>query len=194
MAKINGLEVKAVKGFLDHEGCQIYQGSLYLGDKRIGFWSQDYMFGPDNFDLDSKYSLIKLDNLVKKYNEDKREEIARRDGNKTYLEYDLELLLYDLMKLREKEKKCKQYVKKLGYEPVFVICEGKIGWIPKFLSKEKYGHMANEQIMESLAVKNFINEVKNQVSYKDEEPEVLIFKSMDDFDIGKHIELQDIVK
>lgn len=37
MAKINGIELKALKKFKDHEGCTIAQGNLYLGGKKIGF-------------------------------------------------------------------------------------------------------------------------------------------------------------
>ena len=41
MAQINGVTVKALKTFYGHEGEPVFQGNLYLGNKKIGFWSQD---------------------------------------------------------------------------------------------------------------------------------------------------------
>lgn len=40
MANINGLSIKKVRSFVGPEG-HIYQGDLYLGKKKIAFWSQD---------------------------------------------------------------------------------------------------------------------------------------------------------
>ena len=51
MASINGVEVKALKGFEGHEG-YCFQGNIYKDGKKLGFWSQDSWGGCDRFDFD----------------------------------------------------------------------------------------------------------------------------------------------
>lgn len=46
MASINGLTVKNTTTWLGREGYAT-QGDLYLGDEKIGFWSQDGNGGED---------------------------------------------------------------------------------------------------------------------------------------------------
>lgn len=47
MKKINtfGLEVKAYKEFVGHDGVRLGQGNLYLNNKKVGFISEDDMSG-----------------------------------------------------------------------------------------------------------------------------------------------------
>ena len=49
---INGVTVKSVKTFKGHEGETLLQGNVYLKGKKLGFWSNDFYNGPDNFDFD----------------------------------------------------------------------------------------------------------------------------------------------
>ena len=51
MASINGIELKALKGFEGHEG-YCFQGNVYKDGKKLGFWSQDSWGGPDEFRFD----------------------------------------------------------------------------------------------------------------------------------------------
>lgn len=62
MAKINGVEVRALKSFTGREG-ECLQGTVYLNGKKLGFWSQDSWGGPDQFDFDVRL----LDDACKKY-------------------------------------------------------------------------------------------------------------------------------
>ena len=41
MASINGITLKAVKRFRGHDGEPCYQGNVYIGTKKIGFWGGD---------------------------------------------------------------------------------------------------------------------------------------------------------
>ena len=151
MASINGLTVKAMKTFRDHEGCEIAQGNLYLGNKKIGFWSQDFMGGPDVIDLDRQYDVRKLE----KWFED-------RDEN-------LDLVLWNLLILKEKETEWKKW----KCERVFYATDGyhiiTVGMknprisasdildmeeVQKILKEDFTGGIANAQI-EILAAETF---------------------------------------
>ena len=71
MSEINGITIKNLKSFKDHEGCEIYQGNVYYKGKKLGFWSQDSWGGPNDYDFDTSV----LDNEIKKYrNSDRVEE------------------------------------------------------------------------------------------------------------------------
>lgn len=65
MASVNGISLKGLKTFKDHEGMDIFQGNLYIGGKKIGFWSQDAWCGPDIVRLDPKYDERKLEQCFK---------------------------------------------------------------------------------------------------------------------------------
>ena len=49
MARINGVEVKAVKYRAGHDGARVASGSIYVDGKKLGRWSQDAWGGPDDF-------------------------------------------------------------------------------------------------------------------------------------------------
>lgn len=61
MASVNGIALKGLKTFKDHEGMDILQGNLYIGGKKIGFWSQDAWCGPDIVVLEKEYDERKLE-------------------------------------------------------------------------------------------------------------------------------------
>ena len=193
MAKINGIEIKALKTFKDHEGCTIAQGNLYLGGKKIGFWSQDYMNGPDMFDLDRTYDEEKLNKKVEELNFDKRQ-AWNLGGSKTYIEYGLESLLYDLITLKEEENFFKKQAKKIGHNPIVIVAQGVKGWTALSLNAESYTKLSNEQILNLKEIKNSLDEMKESVAYKEDKADIFIFKSLKDFDIGKHIKLGDIMR
>ena len=46
MASINGISLKAMKSFEGMEGTA-WQGNVYVGTKKVAFWSQDGNGGPD---------------------------------------------------------------------------------------------------------------------------------------------------
>ena len=71
MASLNGVSIKGLKTFLDHDGCTCYQGNIYLEGKKIGTWSQDYMGGDDNVWLIDGLSLNKLESRIAELNQGK---------------------------------------------------------------------------------------------------------------------------
>lgn len=123
MAKIMGFEVKNVKDFKDHEGFIIHQGNVYFNNKKIGSWSQDDWGGCDRYDFN-----------VTPYNEaianSDWESYPMFDGCKKYgFAPDLDILLEEVIRLRDREKMYKKLVKNgfpkmtaysNGYETCFV--------------------------------------------------------------------------
>ena len=74
MASINGLTVKKLKYFEGKEGAAA-QGNLYLGNKKIAFWSQDANgCVEDNLDMEPGYSEQKLRQAIIAAHPEKHEE------------------------------------------------------------------------------------------------------------------------
>ena len=63
MTKINGVQIKNLKFFIDHEGLLTPQGDVWIDGKKQGFWSQGYMCDEDYFDFDTTL----LDERAKEY-------------------------------------------------------------------------------------------------------------------------------
>lgn len=53
MAKLNGIEIKNMKSFVEREGLAC-QGNVYADGKLLGFWSMDGNGGPDRFGFDDR--------------------------------------------------------------------------------------------------------------------------------------------
>ena len=104
MASINGISVKGITKFKGHEGEPLAQGNLYVNNKKIGFWSQDSHGGPDCYVLDPKYDERLLNQAVISRNQDKAMHGTSRGGETYTIDYDMDLLLSDLLCLREDEK------------------------------------------------------------------------------------------
>lgn len=103
MAKINNIELKAVRRFADHEGFMIAQGNVYFKNKKLGFWSQDSWGGPDRFDFDEEL----LSKEVESYR------LHAPMEKEAYRKFaDLSCLLCDLLALTDEEKTYKKGVKK----------------------------------------------------------------------------------
>lgn len=100
MAKINGLEIKSVKTFKGHEGETCYQGNVYFRGKKLGFWSQSYMNGCDDYTFDVSQE---IEYAVKRYVQSDYVEKEYKDI------YDLDCLLADLAQLKEDEKEYQKY-------------------------------------------------------------------------------------
>ncbi len=111
MASINGVTIKAIKGFRDHEGCTIYQGNIYIDGKKAGFWSQDSWGGPDIYEFDTT-DLMKR---VKQYQEGFLKE---SEFKKFYNEPDC--FLGDLCSLIQDEKSFKKRMQE-GYKTMIVM-------------------------------------------------------------------------
>jgi hypothetical protein len=191
VASINGITVKAIKEFRGHEGEPLYQGNIYLGNKKIGFWSQDSWGGPDNICLDEPYRVVKLEDKVKELNRHKKETFAREDGSEYSIEYSLDILFGDLMEMIDDEKVFKKAIKN-GYGGVLLVTDGchTFGWN---LSKETM------ESFNSLILARFskaIEDGKKKHGFFKEggfvKHETKIYRSLQQFNIGTHVKLEDI--
>ena len=187
MASINNVTVKGLKTFSGHEGEPCYQGNLYLGSKKIGSWSQD-SWGAimDNVDLDREYSEIYLRKKIEELNKDKSISGKSISGTDYTIEYSLESLMTDLLGLLDDEKTFKKAIKN-GYAMTLVVTDGYqvITWS---LSKT-YQLLSDKEIIKKLDKE--IKQAKSKM-YDNKETKVKIYRSLDDFNIGEKISLEDI--
>ena len=101
MANIRGISIKAVKHFIGTEG-PAYQGNIYIGSKKVAFWSQDGNGGPDWFDMMNGFSKKKLVEAMKPYVDQKSIELKIIE----------ESFMYNLLWLNQAEKEFKKVQKK----------------------------------------------------------------------------------
>lgn len=114
MAKINGIEIKALKNFKGHDECAYFQGNIYKDGKKLGFWTQDAWAGPDRYSFDVKI----LAEACRNYKE------GFPDGYE-YKDYcdSPDVFVGAILKLRFAEKDCKEEFKK-GRKAVFYMDDG----------------------------------------------------------------------
>ena len=154
MASINNVQIKSLKTFKGREGlCS--QGNIYLNGKKLGFWSQDSHGAIcDDFDFDESL----LDQAAKNIFE-------TEDDWKLY---GVESFLYKLLILMDYEKIYKKIAKK-GYKSMLLVSDG--FHISYYMYPEKTG-----------LIKEHVEELKKGM-FKRETPKVVIFHSLDDFNI-----------
>ena len=161
MAEINGISLKKLTFFKDHEGCEIAQGTVYYKGKALGEWSQDAWGGPDIY----RFNKSILDAEVEKY--------KNSDKNMTTEEYrkytNLDCLLSDLLKLIDDEKLYKKGLKK-GYT-TFVQCDQGYRTI---------GYHCNGTRAEIEASDYYKEFIKKNMT---ENSKILIYESLEDFKI-----------
>ena len=191
MASINGLSVKGMKTFLGHEGEPLYQGNLYLNNKKIGFWSQDAHGAiQDNFIMEDGYNEYLLRDIVKKVNADKAH-MAGPPDKRFLMEYSLDFLMADYVSLHEDEKMYKSAVKK-GYGGIVIASDGYhvVAWS----MSQAFMQKNDEDLLKALdgdiqkARKSFMKENKYT------KHTVKIYRSPKDFVIGEPIKLEDITR
>ena len=102
MTSINGISIKSVKTFRDHEGAPIAQGNVYLNNKKIGFWSQDSWGGPDIFEDCEDVIQEQAKTFAKGYPKD-RKYSSFQDSP--------EIFMCNLLELTENEKEYKKFAK-----------------------------------------------------------------------------------
>lgn len=191
MASINGITVKALKQFRGHEGEPLYQCNVYLGNKKIGWWSQDSWGGPDTCYLDEPYKVRKLEAKVKELNRDKEETFSRTDGSTYTINYSLDIMFGDLMALKNDEDTFKAAVKN-GFAGVLLVTDGchVFGWN---LNKEM-ADLSDEIILMKFA--KAIEDGKKKHKFFGEygitKHQTKIYRSLADFNIGKAIKIEDI--
>lgn len=163
MASINGIQIKGLKAFRDHEGATIFQGNVYYRGKKLGFWSQDSWGGCDNYD----FKEIMLNEEVDRF----------RNSSMVESQYkaiaNLDILLYELVKLMDIEKAYKKAVKK-GYKSYVEACDG-------YHIKGYYTRSNDKKaIKNSEFYAKFVDDCK-KVMFKDWDGKVSIYTSPDDF-------------
>ena len=179
MASINGLTVKNTTTWLGREGYAT-QGDLYLGDEKIGFWSQDGNGGEDRYELEEKYSDIKLYKAVKQLYKDKV-----LTSNRISINYDVDLLMSDLLELQEMEK---EYRKNFYYNDniMAVILNP---YFRKTIKLPPINRNVDDELIK-LSIKKEIDEFRKE--HGSDNIEVKIFRSHKDFDIGTPIKKEDL--
>ena len=193
MASINGISLKKVTEFKGHEGEPCYQGDVYLGSKKVGFWSQD-AWGAivDNVCLDVNYSESLLRSKVKELNIDKAKHIARADGSSDTLYFSLESLFSDLLILQDHEKSFKKAVK-VGYKGLVVVSDGyhETQWR---LSQFYLDAFSDEELYKELEVEK---SKKDAGFFKEDDffkHTFKVYRSGFDFNVGEQVSLVDIVR
>ena len=156
MAQINGISLKKVTHFKDHEGCPIAQGTVYYKGKALGEWSQDSWGGPDIYRFDERI----LNAEVEKYKESDLVEDKYRNF------VSLNGLLNELLRLISDEKSYKQGVKK-GYNALVLLDRG-------YRCEGYYTNGSKDQIEKS---KDYLD----LKSKGDPGSKMLVYTSLDDF-------------
>ena len=113
MAKIFGVEVKAVKNHRDHEGCTIHSGNIYVDGKKIGSWEDSYMSGPPDYDIPDGPVWVDLVARADRFYDTMKADSSAYKG-------DPDVLIYELIRLNEREKDFKACLKK-GYQSMVII-------------------------------------------------------------------------
>ena len=192
MASINGLTVKKLKYFEGREGTAA-QGNLYLGNKKIAFWSQDADgCVEDNLDMEPGYSETRLRQAIIAAHPEKHEEKVAQNGIPYTLDYELEFLMTDLLSLMETEKAWKRAVK-AGYAGLFEITDGfhVSQWKLSKLLYEK-GVRTVEAVKAEIPKKQLDRVIASM--FKNERLKEYVCWSKEDFAIGTPLELDNITR
>lgn len=192
MASINGLTVKKLKYFEGKEGAAV-QGDLYLGNKKIAFWSQDANGCiEDNLDMEPGYSEQKLRQAIIAAHPEKHEEKIAQNGEPYTLDYELESLMTDLLSLMVTEKAWEQAIK-AGYVGLFKIADGfhyKTWYLSKWLYES--GARTVEDVKARIPKRQLDRALDSM--FKNERLKESVFWSKEDFVIGTSLELGSVMR
>ncbi len=192
MASINGLTIKKIKYFEGREGTAA-QGDLYLGNKKIAFWSQDADgCVEDNLDMEPGYSEIRLRQAIIAAHPEKHEEKIAQNGEPYTLDYELEFLMTDLLSLMVTEKAWKQAVE-AGYAGLLEIADG---FHYKTLNLSKLLYESGARTVEAVKAKLPKKQLDQALAsmFKNKKLKESVFWSKEDFAIGTPLELSSIMR
>lgn len=180
MASLYGMTIKSLKSFEGMDGTA-YQGNLYLGNRKIAFWSQDVHGAvEDRVDMLPAYSYEKLEDSLKK---------VRHPQDEVENEYVFELCMEDLVQMILDEKEYKKARKK-GYETYAVVTDGYHSVEVNY--KEEYTGKQKDELREKLMKDEEVQQIMNEHFFKEKETVIKIYSSPDDFIIGDAILIEDI--
>lgn len=193
MASIHGISIKNVECFLDHEELLIHKGEIYLNGKKIGFWSQDSWGGPDRYSFSEPLMEERLNRKVIELNQDKALHGVTRDNKPYVVDYNLDLLMYDLVKLMADEKIFLD-AKKEGRTGIIIATDGHHKFAYSF--NEKVSVLSNEEILQYFA--KDIEDAKKEARFFEEtehtKHQINIYREIKDFVIGEPIDEQQLLK
>ena len=169
MASINGVQIKGLKSFKEHEGMNAYQGNVYIDGKKQGFWTQDFSCGADHF----YFSTDVLDSRAAAYRAGLPEPCEYREF------VNAETMLGDLVCLMEDEKLYKRRFRE-GFTAMIVVSDGY--HVCYFNPRPTFAlpHMSKDEIAERYA--KGIEEMRGHM-WPDEPHCIRIYTSLDDFDL-----------
>lgn len=168
MASINGITLKALKVYNGMEG-PTYYGNLYIGSKKFAEWAQDPNGAIiDNIHMVAGFSEQKLRKIFKEYDK---------------CDYDIgfERAMSKLVSLIEDEKCFKKNIKK-GFPFTFIITDGfhlTVVGLPVLYADKTLDELKKEFFDEDQFFKNV-------------QPKFYLYKSLEDFNIGKAVTLNDV--
>lgn len=166
MASINGIEIKNLKTFRDHEGAQIAQGDVWCDGKKVGFWSQDSWGGPDLFDGCEKIVAQRAKLFAEWYpKEDKYADFQD----------DPAIFMGHLLALKEDEKTYNKYFKK-GYPSLVCVTDG---W---HYSAQAFAQRLTKASLESDVLKPYIDEMLKGM-FMGSDKKVYMYTAKTDFKI-----------
>lgn len=178
MAKIYGVELKAVKRFVGHEG-YCYQGNVYKDGKKVGFWSQDSRGGCDEYGfdtsiLDEVITKMKMSPYYKKHFIEPEHLKTNIPIDQLYEFLDEDTLMNDLINLREEESIYKKYAKQ-GYPITVIITDG------YHLFAIAFTEEAGEDYIEKKIEEIKTTETKKGTFFKNAHIETKVYRSLEDF-------------
>lgn len=180
MAKIYGLELKGIKTMIGRNG-EIFQGNIYLDGKKIGVYSQDPNGGITPLIwMNDKYSKQKLEKIVSK-------EYLRNDNiwkvKEDMIEHIdvLEETFENIYTLKEWEKVFGKELKKRTRSFVMIV-------IPEDFQYRLY---FTTNLMEDNEIEILCKKILNDLG--EPKRKVFIFRSLEDFNYGHSIKLNDIM-
>lgn len=171
MASINGISLKAIKSFEGMEGTA-WQGNVYVGTKKVAFWSQDGNGGTDWFDMMNDFSKKKLVESMKPYVDQKSIKLKIID----------ESFMYNLLWLNQTEKEFKKALKK-GCKAMLEVTDG--FHVTNYYYPDVPNCTAEELFM------RIKDDIKDKF-FKNEEIRYHLYKGLEDFCIGGQLRPEDI--
>jgi len=146
MASINGIEIKGAHAHRGHEGESLVEGNVYKDGKKIALYCESDWGAPTEFYYEKGVELTKDEEDI------------------------LELTIYHVLGLKEKEKEFKKAIKK-GFDSIAIINVNDYSYISYSIKYDRH----KAQILAKAKEK--------KVSEKDVE----FYRSLDDFNIKMEI-------
>lgn len=179
-----------MKHFQGKEGTAA-QGDLYLGKKKIAFWSQDANGCiEDSLDMELGYSEHRLRQAIIAAHPEKHEEKIAMNGKSYTVDYELESLMADLLGLMESEKAWKRAVK-AGYAGLFEMTDG--FHVSQWKLPEDLRDKARTaEDAKALISKKSLDQAKANM-FENWKIQEKIFWNKEDFEVGQSLRIEELV-